>query len=67
MYDILPDSSEMTIHNASDSSDIPIAALCLSPNDLLIFLFFETGRVTLEETIKFPTTITAPSCRGTFL
>ena len=61
MYDILPDSSEMTIHNASDSSDIPMAALCLSPKDLLIFLFFETGSVTLEETIKFPTTITAPS------
>ena len=61
MYDILPDSSDMTTHNASDSSDIPMAALCLSPKDLLIFLFFETGSVTLEDTIKFPTTITAPS------
>ena len=61
MYEILPDSSDMTTHNASDSSDIPIAALCLSPNALLIFLFFYTGRVTLEETIKFPTTMTAPS------
>ena len=67
MYDNLPVSSDITIDMASDSSVIPIPALCLKPKDLLIFLFFEIGRVTLVATITLPTTIAAPSCKGLFL
>ena len=67
MYDNLPVSSDITIDMASDSSVIPIPALCLKPKDLLIFLFFDTGKVTLDATITLPTTMTAPSCNGLFL
>ena len=64
---IFPFSSEITIAIASVFSVIPNAALCLSPKREFIFLFSETGRITLAAVIKFPSIITAPSCRGLFL
>ena len=61
-----PVSSETTTTEASVSSDMPAAALCLIPNcggrsRSLI------GSVQRAASMRLPLTITAPSCNGEFL
>ena len=58
---IFPFSSDITIAIASVFSVIPNAALCLNPSWESIFLFSETGKITLVAVMKLPSIITAPS------
>ena len=64
--DTFPVSSETTIAIASDSFDIPIAALCLVPNSLAISLSPASGSIQAAALILPPLITTAPSCKGVF-
>ena len=64
--DILPVSSETTTTIASDSFEIPIAALCLVPSSLAISLSSASGSIQDAAAILLSFMITAPSCSGVF-
>ena len=65
--EIVPVSSETIIIIASEISDNPIAALCLVPSFLLIFLFPVKGSTQPDANILFFPIIVAPSCNGVFI
>ena len=59
--DILPVSSETTTAIASDSFEIPIAALCLVPNSFAISLSDASGSIHAAAASLFSLITTAPS------
>ena len=59
--DTFPDSSETTIAIASDSLEMPTAALCLVPRPLAISLLLATGKMQAAASILLLDITTAPS------